>query len=78
MFVINCGLALGFNGSTNNTVPLDQMGPWVQDALDAHAGAGARTGDQGGMVLTPERVVRHLPPHYSAARRRRPLAAPDR
>ena len=31
---INAGLALGFNGSTNNTVPLDQMGPWVQDALD--------------------------------------------
>ncbi len=31
---INAGLALGYNGSTNNTVPLDQMGPWVQDALD--------------------------------------------
>ncbi|HKI68177.1 MAG TPA: carbohydrate binding domain-containing protein, partial [Verrucomicrobiae bacterium] len=35
LFVVNCGLALGYNGSTNNTVPLDQMGPWVQDALDA-------------------------------------------
>jgi alpha-L-arabinofuranosidase len=28
-------IALGYNGSTNNTVPLSQMGPWVQDALDA-------------------------------------------
>lgn len=34
LYAINAGLALGFNGSTNNTVPLDQMGPWVQDALD--------------------------------------------
>jgi alpha-L-arabinofuranosidase len=34
LYGINCGLALGYNGSTNNTVPLDQMGPWVQDALD--------------------------------------------
>lgn len=34
VYGINAGLALGFNGSTNNTVPLDQMGPWVQDALD--------------------------------------------
>jgi alpha-L-arabinofuranosidase len=29
LFVINCGMAHG------DTVPLDQMGPWVQDALDA-------------------------------------------
>ena len=35
LFVAHCGLSLGYNGSTNNTVPLDQMGPWVQDALDA-------------------------------------------
>lgn len=35
LYGINCGLALGYNGSTNNTVPLSQMGPWVQDALDA-------------------------------------------
>jgi alpha-L-arabinofuranosidase len=35
LFGINCGLALGYNGSTNNTVPLDQMGPWVQDAVDS-------------------------------------------
>ncbi|HEU5397249.1 MAG TPA: carbohydrate binding domain-containing protein, partial [Verrucomicrobiae bacterium] len=34
LYGINAGLALGYNGSTNNTVPLDQMGPWVQDALD--------------------------------------------
>jgi alpha-L-arabinofuranosidase len=35
LYGINCGLALGYNGDTNNTVPLSQMGPWVQDALDA-------------------------------------------
>jgi alpha-L-arabinofuranosidase len=35
LYAINCGLALSYNGSTNNTVPLSQMGPWVQDALDA-------------------------------------------
>ncbi len=34
LYDINAGLALGYNGATNNTVPLDQMGPWVQDALD--------------------------------------------
>ena len=34
LYGINCGLALGWNGATNNTVPLDQLGPWVQDALD--------------------------------------------
>ena len=34
LYAINAGLALGYNGSTNNTVPLNQMGPWVQDALD--------------------------------------------
>jgi alpha-L-arabinofuranosidase len=34
LYDINCGLMLGYNGNTNNTVPLDQMGPWVQDALD--------------------------------------------
>jgi alpha-L-arabinofuranosidase len=35
LYGINCGLALGYNGATNNTVPLSEMGPWVQDALDA-------------------------------------------
>ena len=34
LYGINCGLMLGYNGSTNNTVPLAEMGPWVQDALD--------------------------------------------
>ncbi len=34
LYAINSGLALGYNGAPNNTVPLDQMGPWVQDALD--------------------------------------------
>ncbi len=35
LYGINCGLALGYNGNSNNTVPLSQLGPWVQDALDA-------------------------------------------
>jgi len=35
LYGINCGLALGYNGNTNNTVPAAQLGPWVQDALDA-------------------------------------------
>ncbi len=34
LYGLNSGLCLGYNGSPNNTVPLDQMGPWVQDALD--------------------------------------------
>jgi alpha-L-arabinofuranosidase len=34
LYGINAGLALGYNGATNNTVPLPQMGPWVQDSLD--------------------------------------------
>jgi alpha-L-arabinofuranosidase len=34
LYGINCGLALGWNGNTNNTVPLNEMGPWVQDAVD--------------------------------------------
>jgi alpha-L-arabinofuranosidase len=34
LYGINAGLCLGYNGSTNNTVPLAQMGPWVQDAVD--------------------------------------------
>ena len=34
LYGINAGLCLGYNGSPNNTVPLNQMGPWVQDALD--------------------------------------------
>jgi len=35
LYGINCGLALGFDGNTNNTVPGSELGPWVQDALDA-------------------------------------------
>jgi alpha-L-arabinofuranosidase len=35
LFVINCGLSGNANGSATNTVPLDEMGPWVQNALDA-------------------------------------------
>jgi alpha-L-arabinofuranosidase len=34
IYGINAGLMLGYNGSSNNTVPLSDMGPWVQDALD--------------------------------------------
>jgi len=34
LYGINAGLMLGYNGSTNNTVPLAEMGPWVQDAVD--------------------------------------------
>ena len=34
LYAINAGLALGYNGDTNHTVPLDQMGRWVQDAVD--------------------------------------------
>lgn len=34
LYDINSGQALGSNGDTNNTVPLDEMGPWVQDAVD--------------------------------------------
>jgi alpha-L-arabinofuranosidase len=45
LYAINAGLALGYNGDTNNTVPLDQMGPWVQDALDLiqYANGGTNT-----------------------------------
>jgi alpha-L-arabinofuranosidase len=34
LYGINCGLMLNYNGSATNTVPLAEMGPWVQDALD--------------------------------------------
>jgi alpha-L-arabinofuranosidase len=34
LYGIYAGLSLGYNGSTNNTVPLAEMGPYVQDALD--------------------------------------------
>ncbi len=33
LFVINCGMACAFR--SNELVPLDQLGGWVQDALDA-------------------------------------------
>ncbi len=35
VFAINCGMALNYSTVTNNVVPLAQMSPWVQDALDA-------------------------------------------
>lgn len=35
LYAINCGLSLGWNGSPANTVSGDDLGPWVQDALDA-------------------------------------------
>ena len=34
LYGINAGLMLGYDGSANNTVPLAELGPWVQDALD--------------------------------------------
>jgi alpha-L-arabinofuranosidase len=34
IYGINAGLMLGYNGSPHNTVPMAEMGPWVQDALD--------------------------------------------
>jgi len=34
LYGINAGLMLNYSGSANNTVPLSDMGPWVQDALD--------------------------------------------
>jgi alpha-L-arabinofuranosidase len=36
LYDINCGLMLNYasNSDTNHVVPLNQMGPWVQDALD--------------------------------------------
>jgi alpha-L-arabinofuranosidase len=34
LYAIYAGLSLGYNGATNNTVPLNQMAPYVQDALD--------------------------------------------
>jgi len=34
IYGINAGLMLGYNGDPNNTVPMNEMGPWVQDALD--------------------------------------------
>ncbi len=45
LYGINCGLMLGYNGSTNNTVPIADMGPWVQDALDLiqYANGGTNT-----------------------------------
>lgn len=34
LYDINAGLMLGYNGDPSNTVALDELGPWVQDALD--------------------------------------------
>jgi alpha-L-arabinofuranosidase len=34
LYDINAGLMLGYNGGSTNTVPIAEMGPWVQDALD--------------------------------------------
>ncbi|HEY1663012.1 MAG TPA: alpha-L-arabinofuranosidase C-terminal domain-containing protein [Verrucomicrobiae bacterium] len=50
LYGINCGLALGFNGDTNNTVPASQLGPWVQDALDAIQYANGDTNTTWGAV----------------------------
>lgn len=33
LYVINCGMACSF--SSNECVPVEELGPWVQDALDA-------------------------------------------
>ena len=50
LYAINSGLALGYNGNTNNTVPLNEMGPWVQDALDAIQYANGDTNTTWGAV----------------------------
>lgn len=50
LYGINAGLSLGYNGNTNNTVPLDQMGPWVQDALDLIEYANGATNTTWGAV----------------------------
>jgi len=34
LYGINAGLMLNYSGAADNTVPLDQLGPWIQDALD--------------------------------------------
>lgn len=34
LYGINAGLMLNYTGSADNTVPLDQLKPWIQDALD--------------------------------------------
>ena len=34
LYGINAGLMLNYSGTTNNTVALTNMAPWVQDALD--------------------------------------------
>lgn len=34
LYGINAGLMLNYSGAADNTVPLDQLRPWVQDALD--------------------------------------------
>jgi len=50
LYGINCGLALGWNGATNNTVPGGQLGPWVQDALDLIQYANGATNTTWGAV----------------------------
>ncbi len=50
LYGINCGLMLGYNGATNNTVPLADMGPWVQDALDLIEYANGDTNSTWGAV----------------------------
>ena len=52
LYGINAGLSLGYNGSTNNTVPLDEMGPWVQDALDLIQYANGDTNTTWGALRT--------------------------
>ena len=34
LYGINAGLMLNYTGAAGNTVPLDQLKPWIQDALD--------------------------------------------
>jgi alpha-L-arabinofuranosidase len=45
LFVINCGMSHINGGGGNQVVPLDKMGPYVQDALDAieYANGDAKT-----------------------------------
>jgi alpha-L-arabinofuranosidase len=34
LYALNAGLMLNYTGAADNTVPLDQLKPWVQDALN--------------------------------------------
>ena len=58
LYGINCGLMLGWNGNTNNTIPLSQMGPWVQDALDLIQYANGATNTTWGALARRQRPSR--------------------